>query len=72
MKIKNMFYFGGFLFILNGLLVLLGVDLPKRDGTVIDNPLVYGQHTMLLGIGILIITYAVSYFWSWKKSKNLK
>ena len=63
MKTKNMFYLGGFLFFINGLLVFMGVDLPRRDGTVIDNPLVYGQDTMLLGVAILVATYTVTYFW---------
>jgi len=43
--------------ILKGILVLLGVDLAKRDGTVINNHLQYGLKSIVFGLIILIVIF---------------
>ncbi len=56
---SNTFIFkvGGLAIILKGILVLLGVDLAKRDGTVINNHLQYGLKSIVFGLIILIVIF---------------
>jgi len=46
--------------IVKGFLVLMGIELPKRDGTIIDNPTSYGTETVIFGIVIVLITLIFS------------
>ena len=69
MKTKNIFYITGILAFINGLLVLNGINLPRRDGTMIENPIQYGKETMLFGIAMIIITAIVSFILE-RKSKE--
>lgn len=60
MNTKNIIYLSGIVIFCKGLLVFNGVNLPKRDGTVIENPIQYGKETMLLGVVIILVTIIVS------------
>ena len=67
---RYIIYFGGLLVFAKGLLVFFGTELPKRDGTVIDDPSKYGLETMALGIAIVVLTFVISNFHDKHKGKN--
>ena len=60
MKERTVFYIFGSLIIVKGLLVSLGVKIPRRDGTIIENPLQYSKESILIGIVIILITFFVT------------
>jgi len=60
MKERTIFYILGFFAIVKGLLVSLGVNLPRRDGTIIENPLQYSKESILLGAVVIVITFLVT------------
>ena len=59
MKTKHGFYLLGVLAAIKGILVLLGVDLPRRDGTMIENPTNYAENAILFGIFVILLTFLV-------------
>lgn len=69
METKTMFYIGGVIIFIKGLLVFNGVNLPKRDGTIIENPINYSIETMLIGVAVIIVTYIISHL---LKRKDIK
>ena len=70
MKTRTIFYFVGFLAFANGLLVLGGFELPKRDGTIIENSFEYGIETMAIGVVIIILTAILSFVAEMSQSKQ--
>ena len=69
MKTKIIFYIAGISILAKGLLVLNGVKLPKRDGTVIENPFEYGIEAIVIGVVIIIATAIVSYIMKNRQKK---
>ena len=57
MKTRYIFYLLGASLIISSILVLLGVDLPKRDGTIVVNPIDYAEKNILFGMFIILITF---------------
>ncbi len=59
MKTKHIFYLLGFFAVIKGILILFGVDLPRRDGTMIENPRDYAEKAILFGIFTILLTFLV-------------
>ena len=60
MKTKYIFYLLGFFATIKGVLVFLGVDLPRRDGTIIENSIEYGERAVLFGLFIILSTFLIT------------
>lgn len=56
MSTKKILLLTGWFFIVFGILILLGLDLPDRTGKIIMNPVNYAIKTMLFGVIILLAT----------------
>lgn len=55
-----MFYYGGTIIIVKGLLISFGVDLPRRDGTIANDLSAYSLETILFGIFIICMAFIIS------------
>jgi len=62
MKTQNIFYLLGFFAIVKGVLVLIGVNLPRRDGTIIYNTIEYGEKSIVFGVFIIVLTFFIINF----------
>ena len=60
MKTSFIFYLFGFSLFIHGVLALLGVELPLRNGTIACNPSLYGKQSILFAIIIFIITFLLT------------
>lgn len=59
MRTKYIFLFFGAFLIINGLLVLSGVEFPRRDGKIIVDPVSYGKDAIIWGISIIVLTLII-------------
>lgn len=62
MKTQHIFYLLGIFAVIKGNLILLGIDFPRRDGTIIENPINYAEIAILFGMFILLLTFIVVKF----------
>ena len=70
MKTQHIFYLLGVFAVIKGILILFGVDLPRRDGTIIENPIDYAEKAILFGIFTMLLTFIVARVNSREKNEH--